>query len=325
MQDLPVIDFSALDRTSTRLALDRACREWGFFYLTGHTIDRQLTAQMHTVMQRFFALPLAQKLALERTADNPWGFYDRELTKNVRDWKEIFDVGPDIAADGLKGARAQWPNELELCRLGDFRNTVLAFSAACDAVARCLLQTLSQNLGMPARHLNACFEPNHTSFLRLNHYPPCASPALADAPPVPEYGHLGISHHTDSGALTVLLQDMQPGLQMLHGDQWHLIDPHADMLLVNIGDMVQVWSNDHYRAPLHRVLANASASRYSAPYFYNPSYATVVAPLSGVCSAKNPPLYRAVPWGTFRAARAAGDYADRGAEAQISDYRISAA
>jgi isopenicillin N synthase-like dioxygenase len=109
LKDIPTIDFADLDHASMRDVLDRACREWGFFYLTGHGIDKQVIGQMLAVMQCFFALPSAQKKAVERTVENPWGFYDRELTKNVRDWKEIFDVGPNIPTDarGLSGPMSQ--------------------------------------------------------------------------------------------------------------------------------------------------------------------------------------------------------------------------
>ncbi len=323
MQDIPAIDFARLDEPGMRRALDHACRDWGFFHLTGNAIDGELCRLMHAAMHAFFALPLAKKRTLERAADNPWGFYDRELTKNVRDWKEIFDVGPDIPADGLHAARAQWPDTTGPHQLPGFRETIQAFSAACEVVALRLLEAVSANLGMPAQHLNSCFDAAHTSFLRLNYYPPCADPAPANAVSIPEHGHLGISRHTDSGALTVLLQDMQPGLQVLHDNRWHLIAPRADALVINIGDIVQVWSNDRYRAPLHRVLANADAPRFSAPYFYNPSYATTYAPLAGACDATHPPLYRAISWREFRAARAAGDYADQGEEVQISHYRIN--
>ncbi len=323
MQDIPTIDFDDLEGASTREVVDRACREWGFFHLTGHNVDKQLTIGMQAAMRRFFALSPAQKRTVERTADNPWGFYDRELTKNVRDWKEIFDVGPDIPTDGLQGAQAQWPEETGQSELRDFRSTLRAFSTSCETVAQRLLQAVSENLGMPAQYLNSCFDAAQTSFLRLNHYPLCAHAAPANAPGHSSQGHFGISHHTDAGALTVLLQDRQPGLQVLHGAKWHVIAPRVDALLINIGDIVQVWSNDRYQAPLHRVLANGSATRYSAAYFYNPGYATVYAPLAGVCDATRPPLYRPITWGEFRAARAAGDYADEGEEIQISHYRIS--
>ena len=61
---------------------------------------------------------------------------------------------------------------------------------------------------------------------------------------------------------------------MFRDGRWHLVEPRRDALVVNIGDIVQVWSNDRYRAALHRVVANAEHERYSAPFFFNPSYDT---------------------------------------------------
>lgn len=127
---------------------------------------------------------------------------------------------------------------------------------------------------------------------------------------------LGIHHHTDAGALTVLLQDGIGGLQVFHEGFWHDVTAVTGAFTINIGDMTQVWSNDLYRAPVHRVLAMDRRERISIPYFYNPSYDTIVAPLT------RDPRYAPIPWGEFRRARADGDFADYGAEVQISDYRL---
>ena len=94
----------------------------------------------------------------------------------------------------------------------------------------------------------------------------------------------------------------------------HTVVPRPGALVINIGDLVQVRSNDRYPAPEHRVLASAARERYSAPYFFNPTYTADCAPLF------SPPRYRPVNWGEFRAARVAGDYADIGEEVQISHY-----
>ena len=74
--------------------------------------------------------------------------------------------------------------------------------------------------------------------------------------------------------------------------------------MVNIGDVVQVWSNDRYRAALHRVLANTRQPRYSAPFFYCPAYDTDYAPLPSTVDTAHPPRYRAINWAEFRARRA---------------------
>jgi isopenicillin N synthase-like dioxygenase len=61
-----------------------------------------------------------------------------------------------------------------------------------------------------------------------------------------EHDYLGVKHHTDAGALMILLQDVQPALEVFRDGRWHLVEPLADALVVNIGDVVEVWSNDRY-------------------------------------------------------------------------------
>jgi isopenicillin N synthase-like dioxygenase len=268
-------------------------------------------------MRRFFALPSPAKTSIQRTAENPWGFNDQELTKNQRDWKEIFDVGESVTSGPLSGSRPQWPAELP-----GFRPVMQDFARECERVARLLLGYICESLGEAPRYLDSAFPADHTSFLRLNYYPVCDDPAPSSSGLFPESGQLGIQHHTDAGALTVLLQDEQPALQVWRDEAWHLVEPRPHALVINIGDIVQVWSNDRYHAALHRVLADGHADRYSAPYFFNPSCETTYAPLPATCDASNPAHYRPILWEEFRAARAAGDYADIGAEVQINHFRV---
>jgi isopenicillin N synthase-like dioxygenase len=313
--EIPVIDIHRQDAATLR-QLDAACREWGFFQITNHGISEDLIASTHRAMREFFALPLDAKRAIERTATNSWGFYDRELTKNKQDLKQIFDVGPDESDGPLAGQVAQWPAELPA-----FRTTMMAFYEECTRISFLLLSEISRALDMPPDHLHGAFKPRHSSFLRLNYYPRCDDPAPADTP-LGAAGNFGINHHTDAGAITVLLQDDIPGLQVFRDNTWTLVEPRRDALVINIGDIVQVWSNDRYRAALHRVIASSatSAERYSAPFFFNPASEATYAPLS----TSEPAHYRPIQWGEFRANRSAGDYADHGEEVQISHYKISA-
>jgi len=309
--ELPVIDISNLARPATREAIDAACRDWGAFQIIGHGIAERVVASLREQMRLFFAQPLAAKWDILRTADNPWGFYDRELTKHTPDWKQVYDFGPP---DG--GAiQPQWPAALPA-----FPTAIQAYYHACDALSLELLSAITLNLGTPERTLHSCFRPSHTSFLRMNYYPRCPTPARPTDLAMAQTGYLGVNHHTDAGALTLLLQDEQPGLEFFHGGLWTLVEPLPEALVVNIGDIVQVWSNDRYQAPLHRGLANADAERFSVPFFFNPAYSTEYAPLSSTVDARSPPRYRPINWGEFRARRAAGDYADAGTYAQISHY-----
>lgn len=313
--DLPIIDVGLLpDDTDALAAIDDACARWGCFLIRGHAhlsaLDDACIGDLRRAMHAFFAAPAAVKQAIERTADNTWGYFDRELTKNTRDWKEIYDVGPP---DGSN--IPQWPTAP-----AGFRGAVERYYAACESLAVPLLHALCRILGMPPAHLDPDFD-RHTSFLRLNHYPPCPRPAGPDDPSGDPAHTFGISHHTDSGALTILLQDGPPALQLEREGRWYRVEAPPDTLTVNIGDVVQVWSNDRYRAPLHRVLANDQQHRYSVPFFYNPAHDAHYAPLPSLCVTA-PARYRPIRWGEFRARRAAGDYADIGAEVQIADYRI---
>jgi isopenicillin N synthase-like dioxygenase len=310
---VPVIDIAALEEADSLRAIDAACRDWGFFQVTGHGIPDQVVADLSGAMRAFFGQTESAKREILRTADNPWGYFDQELTKNTRDWKEVYDFGP---ADG-EMIEPQWPEALP-----DFRAAIERYYVHCERVAYRLLSALSMNLGLPSAGLESCFGASHTSFLRLNHYPACPAPASPAGLDTAADGYLGVNHHTDAGVLTLLLQDDQPGLQVFRHGVWHLVEPRRDALVINIGDIVQVWSNDRYPAALHRVITNPVAGRFSVPFFLNPSYDTNYAPLPTMVDEEHPARYRSINWGEFRSRRAAGDYADYGEEVQIAQYYI---
>ena len=198
----------------------------------------------------------------------------------------------------------------------DFEGILLAWFEACEALSLRLLTAMATSLNVDPELLLTNFSPNHTSFARLNYYPLCGNPMCDDPQTDSNAGHLGIHPHTDSGALTVLLQDDVAALQVCRQGQWHTIEPAVDGLIINIGDMLQVWSNDQFTAPEHRVLASSQRERFSAPFFFNPANHTDCVPLTGTT-----PRYQPVNWGQFRQARAAGDYANLGEEIQISQFK----
>ncbi len=304
---VPILDFTALEADS----LSRACEDWGFFALVNHGVPGNLQARASAHMAAFFAQPTAVKNTLRRSERNSWGYNDAELTKNKRDWKEILDIGAPADSGPLAGSFPQWPE------LAGFKDTFEAIADEYHRVALGVAAAIARCID-PYAKVSGAFD-EHSSFLRLNYYPPCATPARQASGLVADDGHLGISHHTDAGAVTVLWQDPQPGLQVYKDNRWHTVTPVAESLIINVGDIVQVWSNDRFRAPLHRVLANSEAQRYSLPYFLNPAYDYDYKPLRE----DEAPRYRPINWGAFRAGRSAGDYADYGAEIQISDFLIA--
>ena len=306
---IPLVELS---KPGACEAIAGACRDWGMFALTGHGFADAEAEQCLAEMRRFFARPLSQKQALSRSRDNPWGFNDRELTKNRRDRKQVFDIGPDHSdpADPFGGS-TPW-SEAD----PRFAETMRAWKAKCEALSDRLLAQIFVGLGESAATAEAAFRPFATGFLRLNLYP------LGDplAGPDPSDGARAVHHHTDAGALTVLLEDGTAGLQVLRHDHWHDVRPLPGALIVNIGDMVEVWSNGLYRAPVHRVLAMDARERVSAPYFHNPAWGAMISPLSGALAQSGSPRFRPIPWAEFRRRRAEGDYGDYGQEVQIGDW-----
>jgi isopenicillin N synthase-like dioxygenase len=217
------------------------CRDWGFFIVTRHGIPAAGIAEVMTETRRFFAQPLAAKRALVRTLDNPWGYFDRELTKNRLDRKEIFDIGPPGERDDAAPFEGEtlWPGD------SSFVSAMQRHIDACEALSSRLMALIVTGLGVDPASLDTAFRPSPTSFLRLNSYP--AGPSSTH--------DRGVHHHSDAGALTVLLEDGTPGLQVLNNGLWHDVEPVAGALIINIGDMMQVWANDRYSAPIHRVMA----------------------------------------------------------------------
>jgi isopenicillin N synthase-like dioxygenase len=314
-RNIPIVDLASLDLDEEVAILDSACREWGLFFLRGHDIGASRRRSIFEVTQRFFGQPTDIKNRIRRTRTNSWGYYDAELTKNRRDWKEILDIGPAVHEGPMADSTPQWPD------VPAFRETIDALRVDFHGIALTLVATIERALEA-TEDLTAAFA-DHSSYIRLNYYPECSEPAPADSGFVPSNGHLGISHHTDAGAVTVLMQDEVTGLQVFKDGRFHTVAPPDDALIINIGDVAQVWSNDRYRAPLHRVLANSGAARISIPYFLNPGYGYDYSPVASTVDDDHPPRYRPINWGEFRAKRSAGDYADFGDEVQISDYALT--
>jgi isopenicillin N synthase-like dioxygenase len=304
-QNIPVINIAALDQCHTLRALDSACRTTGIFHAIGHGISVSVQQQTVNAMREFFSLSAEQKQAIARTDSNHWGYYDRELTKNQIDLKEIFDYGRSLNGS----LKPQWPEALP-----SFQLNLEQYFSACEQLAFKLLGALATNLGVTSRRLEQDFLPDNSSFLRLNYYP--LQPSLNNTA-------LGIHPHTDAGALTILLQQEPAALEIQTQNGWQLVEPVEDVLTINIGDIVQVWSNDRYRAPLHRVLASRQKQRYSAAYFFNPTFDATYQPLSSTIDGQHRAKYRPINWNHFREQRAKGDYRDDGQEIQISDFKVS--
>ncbi|CEM01019.1 unnamed protein product [Vitrella brassicaformis CCMP3155] len=297
-------DAAAEERRECVDAIGRACERFGFFNMVNHPIDRELMAALKEEMVAFFAQPKHIKMRIKRNSETSRGWFDDELTKQKMDWKEGLDLGKSNGR--WEGSTLDGYNQFTESER--FNDLLKAYYGQMERIASKLIEALATHMGVADPSSLAPLFAKHSSLLRLNYFPPC--------PDCDEY--LGVSHHTDGCAITLLLQEV-PGLQVWLRDkqQWVDVQPVKDALTVNVGDVMQIWSNDRYPAALHRVQANPSRERYSIPFFFSPQYDAIIAPLP----AGQQPRYRPFRWGEFRADRIKGDYVDLGEEAQVDRYR----
>jgi isopenicillin N synthase-like dioxygenase len=184
------------------------------------------------------------------------------------DLKEAFDTAldlppddPDYVAGNPMLGPNTWPD------LPGFAEAVTAYYDAVLAVGHRLLWAFAVALGEDpdvfSRHATKT-----PSQLRLVHYP---------YNPDAEDGH-GIGAHTDYECFT-LLKPTAPGLEVLNGaGEWIDVSPVDGTFVVNIGDMLELWTDGAFVATSHRV-RKVVEERYSFPLFFNVDYHTEVKPL----------------------------------------------
>ena len=313
MDRVPSIDIRRPESTQLE-AVDAACRDHGFFLLEGHGLD-DLIDRTWRETRRFFSAPKRLKEEIRRTEDQVLGWYDRELTKRRRDCKEVFDY---MAPEGAIGeARNRWPQELP-----EFRPIMSEFFEAFSLLARETLKLVHAALGSAAEVAEVHQGSAAVSTVRLNYYPLDDPVPAEQRGTLPELGETALGYHTDPGVLTLLLQDETGGLQTHSRDAgWIDVAPKPGTIVVNLADTVQVWSNDRYRASVHRVVPMTAQPRYSIPYFYNPELESIIQPIAEL--GDEAPRYRPFTWRDFIQARIDDNFNDLGAEdTQASHFRI---
>jgi isopenicillin N synthase-like dioxygenase len=314
MDHVPVVDISSPTSTSRR-ALDDACRDHGFFLLEGHGLDG-LIDRTWGEAARLFDADRSVRTALARDADNPLGWYDRELTKRRRDHKEVFDfIEP---TDSNRDRFNRWPADLP-----GFRNTMAVFYDAFSDLAQRTLDLLHDTLELSTAGRAAMVADRTASAVRLNYYTVGDPVPAAERDGLADLGSTALGFHTDPGTLTLLLQDDTGGLQAdSRADGWIDVPPRPDTVVVNLADAMQVWTNDRYRAAVHRVVPMTTGRRFSIPYFSNPPRDAMIEPIAELCQTSA--RYRGFRWSEFMRARTDDNLADAGDDdAQISDYSLT--
>jgi isopenicillin N synthase-like dioxygenase len=314
VMSVPIIDIGSLGRgsgdiASVGAALDRACCEFGFFYVTGHGIDPALSTRMMTLAREFFALPLKQKMAIAMAhGGRAWRGYfpvEGELTSGRPDRKEGIYLGTELGPDDAR-VRAGMPlHGMNLYpALPGFRETTVAYIDEITRVGQLLLSGIGAGLGLGPDYFLERYTRDPTVLFRIFNYPPATAGARED--------ELGVGAHTDYGLLTLLRQDEVGGLEIWHDDGWLPAPPVPDSFVCNVGDMLERLTAGRYLSALHRVRNFSTRDRISMPLFLDPSFDAVLAPITALV-ADSPAIgqhRRARLWDGTDLATVSGTYGD---------------
>lgn len=270
---LPVLDLSLLDQGPDAAArfrdeLRAATHDVGFFYLTGTGVSPALEASLLTAAKGFFALPEADKLAIENVTSPHFRGYTRvggERTQGRVDWREQIDIGPEREAitdpDGPGYDRLIGPN-LWPAAQPELKEVVTEWHDHLTGVARKLLRAWALALGAEEQYFDRHFGDPQT-LIKIVRYP-------GKDDPTPQQG---VGAHKDSGVLTLLwVEPGKGGLQVERDGEWVDAPPVSGAFVVNIGELLEYATQGYLRATNHRVISpRFPDERISVPFFFNPA------------------------------------------------------
>ncbi|KAK6936823.1 Non-hem dioxygenase N-terminal domain [Dillenia turbinata] len=242
--DLPVLDiFQPLDHSSLS-SLSVACREWGFFYITNHGISKDVYKKLHSITNDIFGLSLESKLRAGPSS------YLKTYTPHLR------ESGPDVLSFAESSSQVLFnkPNT-------EFSEMMQEYGTRMTMLSQKIVEIVLGSLGDDfekkffKKEFGKC-----RGYLRINNYLPHSN----DAKEVE-----GLGMHTDMSCVTIVYQDEIGGLQVRSKEgKWVEINPCGGILVVNIGDLMQAWSNGKLRSSEHRVVLKKPVNRLSLAFFW---------------------------------------------------------
>lgn len=278
-------------RTRLGQEIARACSEVGFFYIVNHGVSPARIERMFGIARDFFSLPLDDKLALSMARNDSYrGYLPMKtigndpamkglLLESFHAWQEHAADDPGLLAGHPLHGENPWPLQIP-----GMREEVMAYAAQVTALARDLIRICALGIGLPEDTFLRYFE-RPLSLLRLIHYPP--------QEPSETEGRFGTRPHTDNCAFTILAQDDTGGLEIMGDDgQWLGVPPLEGSYVINLGEMMKIWTNGMFMATPHRVINRSGKERYSIPFFMNPTHDAVIRPiLKDAGSGKAEPVF----------------------------------
>uniref|UniRef100_K3ZIS8 Fe2OG dioxygenase domain-containing protein n=1 Tax=Setaria italica TaxID=4555 RepID=K3ZIS8_SETIT len=287
---LPVVDLAHLRDPCHRAAvietLDAACRDYGFFQVVNHGVEREVISGLLNVARRFFELPLAARaryMSPDVRAPVRYGTSFNQAKDAVLFWRDFLKLG---CCQPLHAAVASWPDEP-----ADLREVAARYAMANHQLFMELMEAALEALGIACRRGLLRELAAGYSQIMLNCYPACPQPELT----------LGLPPHSDYCLFTLLLQDQVEGLQVMHHGRWLTVDPVPGSFIANVGDHLEIYSNGRYKSKLHRVRVNSTRPRISAASFHSVPAERVIGPAAELVDEASPPRYMDTDYATFLA------------------------
>lgn len=331
---VPVLDLDAylrgLPGEAQRLVpeVKRALENIGFLVITGHRIPPDLLARVHEVSKAFFDLPEAEKRLCHDVPGTFLGY--NPLGAERVAYSHGIETAPDLKANFTVGrptvderdpyftcpaGRGMFQTNVWPARPPDFQAAMLEYFRVAEALALELMSLFAVTLGLPARFFDAHLD-KASNFLRVLDYP------ALEHEPLPNQFRIG--PHSDYGTLTLVVAD-GPGLQVRTPDGvWEDVPYVPGAIQVNIGDMLERWTNDLWVSTQHRVLVPADPQerarrRHSIAFFQMANYDVVIEPLPNTVSATRPASYAPITAGEDFMEKTSRQYSKAGQ--QVTDIR----
>ncbi|KAF7560184.1 hypothetical protein G7046_g3982 [Stylonectria norvegica] len=272
---IPTIDLSAYlerpDSSDAGIVVEQirtACATSGFFQLIGHGIPESLQQQAFGAAKTFFALPDEDKRRFSGKPGRGYEVIGTQILEDGKqpDLKEGYFIGREIPDQKPPYRPFQEPNiwpSTDIIPTSQFKTPLLEYHRQCSELSFVVMRILASGMKNYDTSVFTEFCKDPIAAVRLLHYPP--HPDMEDASLV------GAGAHTDFGAITLLLQDGNSGLQVLRQEtnEWLDVVPRPDAYVVNVGDMLQVWTGGAYKSTIHRVINTSGTERYSIPFFFD--------------------------------------------------------
>ncbi|KAK7272614.1 hypothetical protein RJT34_29327 [Clitoria ternatea] len=280
--EIPVIDMHSLlslESGSSELAkLHHACKEWGFFQLINHGISSSLLEKVKLEIQDFLNLPMSEKKKFWQSPQNMEGFGQLFVVSEDQklDWADMFFMTTLPKHSRMPHLFPQLPPS--------FRDTLELYSEKMKDLAMIMIGHMGRALKIEEMEIRELFEDG-IQYMRMNYYPPCPQPEKV----------IGLTNHSDSTALTILLQVNEvEGLQIRKDDLWVPVKPLPNAFIINIGDTLEILTNGIYRSIEHRAMVNSQRERVSFATFYSPRKDGVVGPLPSLITEQTPAKFKSI-------------------------------